>query len=65
VSATVVAGQDTGPSTGKNTGQNTARPKQNREAIFLFLPALLPVLLLSVYPLIAASRSASPMRAPG
>jgi multiple sugar transport system permease protein len=28
------------------------RPKQNREAIFLFLPALLPVLLLSVYPLI-------------
>jgi multiple sugar transport system permease protein len=30
----------------------TARPKQNREAIFLFLPALLPVLLLSVYPLI-------------
>jgi multiple sugar transport system permease protein len=52
VSATVVAGQDTGPSTGKNTGQNTGRPKQNREAIFLFLPALLPVLLLSVYPLI-------------
>jgi len=28
------------------------RPKQNREAIFLFLPALLPVLLLSVYPLL-------------
>ena len=29
-----------------------ARPRQNREAIYLFLPALLPVLLLSVYPLI-------------
>jgi multiple sugar transport system permease protein len=28
------------------------RPKQNREAILLFLPALLPVLILSVYPLI-------------
>jgi len=32
--------------------RKTGRPKQNREAIFLFLPALLPVLLLSVYPLI-------------
>ncbi len=32
--------------------RKTTRPKQNREAIFLFLPALLPVLLLSVYPLI-------------
>jgi multiple sugar transport system permease protein len=32
--------------------QKKGRPKQNREAIFLFLPALLPVLLLSVYPLI-------------
>ena len=32
--------------------KKTTRPKQNREAIFLFLPALLPVLLLSVYPLI-------------
>lgn len=29
-----------------------ARPRQNREAIYLFLPALLPVLLLSVYPLL-------------
>ncbi|GAA1120159.1 sugar ABC transporter permease [Kribbella jejuensis] len=28
------------------------KPKQNREAILLFLPALLPVLILSVYPLI-------------
>ena len=28
------------------------KPRQNREAIFLFLPALLPVLVLSVYPLI-------------
>jgi multiple sugar transport system permease protein len=52
VSATVVAGQDTGPSTGKSAGQKAGRPKRNREAIFLFLPALLPVLLLSVYPLI-------------
>lgn len=32
--------------------KNQGRPKQNREAIYLFLPALLPVLLLSVYPLI-------------
>jgi len=32
--------------------RGTGKPKQNREAIFLFLPALLPVLLLSVYPLI-------------
>ena len=32
--------------------KKTTRPKQNREAIFLFLPALLPVLLLSVYPLL-------------
>src|SRR5262245_12593891 len=32
--------------------RKTGRPKQNREAILLFLPALLPVLLLSVYPLI-------------
>jgi multiple sugar transport system permease protein len=32
--------------------KKAGRPKQNREAIFLFLPALLPVLILSVYPLI-------------
>ncbi|MFG1912463.1 carbohydrate ABC transporter permease [Kribbella sp. NPDC048928] len=32
--------------------KNGGKPKQNREAILLFLPALLPVLILSVYPLI-------------
>ena len=32
--------------------KKAGRPKQNREAILLFLPALLPVLILSVYPLI-------------
>lgn len=38
--------------TPEQTPRQNQRPKQNREAIFLFLPALLPVLLLSVYPLI-------------
>ncbi|MEU8222510.1 sugar ABC transporter permease [Kribbella sp. NPDC048915] len=32
--------------------KKSGKPKQNREAILLFLPALLPVLILSVYPLI-------------
>ena len=32
--------------------KKAGKPKQNREAILLFLPALLPVLILSVYPLI-------------
>jgi multiple sugar transport system permease protein len=32
--------------------KKTGKPKANREAILLFLPALLPVLILSVYPLI-------------
>jgi multiple sugar transport system permease protein len=32
--------------------ERPGRPRQNREAIYLFLPALLPVLLLSVYPLL-------------
>ena len=34
------------------TQRRPRRPSQNRDAIFLFLPALLPVLLLSVYPLL-------------
>lgn len=41
----------TEPETPRQT-RRTGRPRQNREAIFLFLPALLPVLLLSVYPLL-------------
>ena len=32
--------------------KKVGKPKANREAILLFLPALLPVLILSVYPLI-------------
>ncbi|MET9275982.1 sugar ABC transporter permease [Kribbella sp. NPDC003557] len=32
--------------------KKAGKPKANREAILLFLPALLPVLILSVYPLI-------------